>query len=96
MNMNPLELLKFIEGSVEGDANQLNALALMADAPADDFTSSMKLPVQNQIPAFQLGDKGLGSMLANLNYGSAAPVPGQAPEPASQSIGDMLTGEING
>lgn len=91
--MNPLELIKFIESAVKGETQQLNALALMADAPSEEYIAAMRLPVQNELPAFALGDAGVGSDLANLDYGVAAPVPGQ--EATTQSIGELLIGEVD-
>lgn len=93
--MGPLELMKFVESTVEGADEQLAALALLADAPGDDFTAPVRLPVQNELPAFKIGDGSLGSHLAELDYGVPAPVLGQ-PIEESQSIGDLLIGEING
>lgn len=94
--VNPLEILKFVESAITGEAQQLNALALLAEAPSEDFAASIRLPVQNELPAYQLGNNGLGSTLANTDYGIAAPVPGQAPGIADQSIGELLTGDLNG
>lgn len=92
--MNPLELIRFVEANVEGP-QQLNVLARMADAPDDTFAPVMQLPVQNEIPAFRLGDKGLGSSLVNIDYGTAAPVPGQIQE-VPKSLGELLIGEVDG
>lgn len=92
--MNPLELIAFVEANVPA-AEQLNALALLADPPGEDFQVKTKLPVVNELPAFHVGQAGLGSELANTNYGVAAPVLGQAPQATELSIGDLLTGDID-
>ena len=90
--MNPLEILKFVQGQVNGGSEQLHALAALADAPGEDFQPTMRLPVQNPIPAFRLGDSGLGSLLANLDYGVPAPVLGQEIV-RTPDIGQLLVGE---
>lgn len=93
--MNPLELIAFVESNIP-EAEQLNALALLADAPEEDFKALMRLPVTNDLPAFHIGPEGLGSSLVGANYGVAAPLPGQEPVAAEPSIGELLVGEING
>ena len=93
--MNPLELVRFVE-SVLPEHERANALALLADAPGEDFLAKIPLPVQNELPAFRVGTNTLGSNLANLNYGVAAPVFGEEPATLDKSIGELLTGEIDG
>lgn len=93
--MNPLEIIKFVQSQLGEGSEQLNALAALADAPGEDFQPTMKLPVHNHIPAFRLGDDGLGSVLANFNYGIPAPVLGQEVS-MTPNIGQLLVGEFNG
>lgn len=90
--MNPLDLLKFVESNVE-PSNQLNVLALLGEPPAEDFAPLMSLPTQNVMPAVNLGDGGVGSMLANMDYAIPAPVFGEA-DFSNKSIGELITGEI--
>jgi hypothetical protein len=90
--MDPLELLKFVQGSARTEAEQLNALAAMADAPGEDFVGRIKLPVQNKLPAFKLGKGDLGSILAGQDHGVAAPVIGQETS-GEPTIGQLLIGE---
>ena len=92
--MGPLELLKLVQGTARTEAEKLQALAGLADAPPEDFEPKMKLPVQNDIPAFKLGTGDLGSILAGLDYGVAAPVIGQDTS-GDASIGQLLIGEEN-
>jgi len=91
--MGPLELIRFIEANVDGP-EQLHALAALSDAPVEGFQSKIKLPVQNELPAFSLGDGGVGSSLRGLDYGVPAPVPGQE-SPAPLSVGELLVGDPN-
>ena len=90
--MDPLDLLKLVNSTQRSEADKLQALAAMADAPGEDFMRGVKLPTQNAIPAFKLGNGGLGSMIAGTDYGIAAPVIGQKSN-YNQSIGQLLIGE---
>ena len=90
--MNPLELLKLVQGTARTEAEKLQALAGLADAPSEDFEQKMRLPVQNDIPAFKLGTGDIGSILAGLDYGVPAPVIGQE-SGGDISIGQLLIGE---
>lgn len=92
--MMPLELLKFVQGQTGNEAEQLQALAALADAPGEDFSPRMSLPVQNDIPSFRIGDGSLGSLLAGTNYGIPAPVIGQE-DSGEPSLGQLLIGEEN-
>ena len=94
--MSPLELIAFVESMVEGKDAQLNALALLSDAPGEDYQAKIPLPTTNELPAIKLGNNSLGANLANVNYGVAAPVPGKEQAPADMSIGQLLTGDLNG
>lgn len=91
--MNPFDLIKFVEENVDS-SEQLHALAALADAPGEDLVAKVRLPVQNEIPAFSLGNGKIGSMLAGTNYGVPAPVLGQAAS-KSPSLGELLIGDIN-
>ncbi len=93
--MNILELINFVESNVKTPQDQLNALAALQDAPDDEFQAKIRLPVQNEIPAFRVGDAGVGSVLKEQNYGVPAPVPGKV-TPSELSIGELLIGEKNG
>ena len=92
--MNPLELMQFVEANVPA-SEQLNALALLADAPGEDFQASIHLPVQNALPALRLGGPDVGSLLANMNHGVAGPVIGQA-STTEPTLGELLIGETDG
>ena len=94
MNMNPLELIKFVEQFFESERDQLHALAALSDAPPEDYVAKVRLPVQNTIPSFKIGDGGLGSILMGQNHG----VPGPMLDSAEQkplSIGQMLIGDTH-
>ncbi len=93
--MNPLELIAFIEANVP-ETEQLNALALLADPPGEDFIPKARLPVVNELPAYHVGAGGLGTELAGTNYGVAAPVIGQEVSTPTPSIGELLTGDLDG
>jgi len=93
--MNPLELFKLVQNQYDNEQDQIHALAALADAPPEDYQATISLPVQNPIPAYRLGDGGLGSLLANTNYGVPAPVLGQEKSGETLSIGELLVGEIN-
>ncbi len=92
-NMNPLELLKFVQGSQRNETEQLKMLAALSDAPPEDYEATVRLPQQNELPAFQLGDGGVGSQLMGLDYGVPAPVP-DSPQADNASIGQLLVGEL--
>lgn len=96
MMMNPIELMKFVGAQGLTEQEQIHALAALADAPPDDYVPKISLPSglmgPKEIPAFKLGNGGLGSMLANQDHGVPAPVFGQA-NTAILSIGQLLVGE---
>jgi len=92
--MNPMELFKFVQSQFRSESDQVNALAALQDAPPEDYQPLISLPMQNKIPAFKLGNGSLGSILANQDFGIAAPMIDEAaPAP---SIGQLLVGEDNG
>lgn len=93
--MNVMELIKFVQSHLPEGPAQVRALAALSDAPSEDFVPTIRLPVQNSVPAFKLGNEGLGSLLANLNYGVAAPVIGQEVA-KTPDLGQLLVGERNG
>lgn len=93
MKMNPLEMLKFVQGKTRDESEQLKLLASMGAAPDENYTPKIRLPVQNELPAFNLDNGKMGSILAGKNYGIAAPVIGEEP-PASNDIGSLLVGDI--
>jgi len=89
--MNPMELLKFVQSQFSSESDQVNALAALADAPPEDYQPLISLPMQNKIPAFKLGNGSLGSILANQDFGIAAPMIGE--KSGVPSIGQLLVGE---
>ncbi len=91
--MNPIELIQFVQSQLTSESDQLRALAALADAPGEDFQAKIRLPVQNPLPAFKLGNDSLGSVLADHEYGVPAPVIGQS-DTSTKSIGQMLVGEM--
>ena len=93
--MNPFELFQFVKSRFDNEHDQLHALAALQDAPPEDFSPTIKLPVQNPIPAFRLGDGGLGSLLANQDYGVPAPVFGQESSGETLDIGELLVGDMS-
>lgn len=92
--MNVLELIKLVQERAHTQEEQARLLASLADAPGEDFQPKVKLPVQNELPAFRLGDGSVGSLAAGLDYGVPAPVPGSE-ESREPSIGELLIGEGN-
>lgn len=89
----PFELWRMLEKEKNVPrAKRLEALAAMADAPPEDFSVSLSLPVRNPLPAYKLGDGSLGSQLDGQNYGIAAPVIGQNTS-SGKSIGELLVGD---
>lgn len=93
MKMNPLELLKFVQGQTRNESEQLQMLATLAEPPAEDYQPKVRLPVQNEIPAYKVGDGSMGAVLANLEHGVAGPVIGQQ-DNAGDSIGNLIVGEL--
>lgn len=93
--MDPIEIFKFVQSQLSEGPDRLHALAALGDAPPEDFQPLMRLPVQNPIPAFKVGNDDLGNLLANQNHGVPAPVLGQDPAEAP-SIGHLLVGDIDG
>jgi hypothetical protein len=93
--LSPLDLVKFVKSYSTNPQEQLQHLAALADAPGEDFESKIKLPMQRDIPAFNLGDGSLGSVLADQEYAVPAPVPGQE-NAQVPSVGELLVGEIDG
>jgi len=94
MNMNPVELIKFVEQYFESERDQLHALAALSDAPPEDYTAHVRLPVQNPLPAFRIGDGNLGSILKGQNHGVPGPIIDKiGSEPLS--IGQLLIGETH-
>ena len=91
----PFELWRLLEQEGLKGGEQLNALAAMADAPPEDFQVSLRLPVQNKLPGFKIGDGSLGSKIAGLEYGVVGPVLEQDTS-GELSIGALLIGEDNG
>lgn len=92
--MSPLEMLKFVQGSGRSEAEQLKMLAAMGDAPEEEDQIPLKLPVQNDIPAFKIGDGSVGSQLLGQDYGVPAPVFGEHDQ-SQPSIGQMLVGDYD-
>ncbi len=91
--MNPIDIIKFIQSHFENSSEQLNALAAFADAPPEDYQPKIQLPVQNEIPAFKIGDGSFGSMLLDQNYGIPAPMFDQE-DTGIPSIGQLLIGDM--
>lgn len=89
---NPLELLKFVQGKARNESEALQMLAVMADAPPEDYQAQVRLPTQSEIPSFQVGGNDAGSLLAGFNHGEAAPVIGQEIN-TPMSIGELLVGD---
>lgn len=88
---NILELIKLVQGTARNESEQVRLLASLAEPPGEDFEAKMKLPVTNDLPAFNLGS-GLGSTIAGQDYGVAAPVFGQSGG-GEPSLGQLLIGE---
>lgn len=91
--MNPIDLIKFITETIASEPDRLNALAALSDAPPEDYVPKIQLPVQNDIPAFKIGNGSFGSMLLNQDYGIPAPVIGQE-DTIVPSIGQLLIGDM--
>ncbi len=91
--MNPVELIKFVREHFEPGSEQLQALAALSDAPPEDYKPVMQLPVQNELPAFKIGDGSPGSLLLNQGFGVPAPVFGQEGG-GTPTIGQLLIGEM--
>lgn len=87
-----MEIIKFVQSQTPNENEQAKMLAALVDAPGEDFEPKMPLPVQNEIPAYKLGDDSIGSILANQNKGIPAPIPNM-PEQNERTIGQLLTGE---
>lgn len=90
---NILELVKLVQGTARNESEQLNILASMGKPPEENFEPKMRLPVQNDIPAFSLKSSDFGSAIADLEHGRPAPVFGQG-EKAEPSLGQLLTGDL--
>ncbi len=93
--MNIMEMIKLVQGKARSESEQLQSLAMLGPPPGEDFKPQIKLPVMNDVPAFNLGRPGLGSVVAGKEYGVAAPVPDQ-PITMPPSLGQMLIGETDG
>jgi hypothetical protein len=92
--MNPMDLVKFVQAHIPAP-DQVHALAALSDAPPEDYIPKIRLPTQNTLPAFKIGDDSPGSILAGQNYGVPAPVFGEkGSEPPT--IGQLLVGEVDG
>lgn len=92
---NIMELIKLVQGTARSEAEQIEALAAMADAPGDDFAPTMRLPTVNDLPAFKVGNGGIGSKIAGLDHGIAGPVPGQE-RTTPPTLGELLIGDTDG
>lgn len=88
-----IELLNFARGLTKNEDEQAQILAAFGDPPKD-YKPKANLPVLNEMPAFNLGQKSLGGALASLDYGVAAPVPGKTNR--EPSLGELLIGEGDG
>ena len=91
--LSPLELVKLVQAHNVPESEQAEVLAALADAPPEDFAANMPLPTPNKLPAFKLGGKDLGSILAGKDYGMAAPLPGEKMQ-EEPTIGQLLVGEM--
>lgn len=92
--LSPLDLVKFVQGHTTNPQEQLHHLAALADAPGKDYAPKIRLPVQREVPAFNVGDGSLGSILADQEYAMPAPVIGESGK-GPPSIGELLVGDIN-
>ena len=41
MNLNPLEMMQFVQANAQSEAEQLHMLAALADAPAEDYQAKI-------------------------------------------------------
>ena len=89
-----MEIIKLVQGTARSESEQLQALAMTGPPPGEEFNPLSKLPVTNDIPAFNLGRPGIGSAMAGKEYGIAAPVPDQPVTPPS-GLGHLLIGDTN-
>jgi len=89
--MNVLEQIKFIQGELRNESEQLDALAILGKPP-EKLEPKIKVPVMNELPAYSLKTDGVGSDLLNLSHGVAVGPPGETPD-ESPSIGHLLIGE---
>ena len=90
-----MEILKFVESQFTSNSDQLMAMSALGDAPAEDYQPLISLPVQNEIPAFKLGNGSLGSILANQEFGVPAPMI-NSQDATVPSIGQLLVGDNDG
>jgi hypothetical protein len=91
-----LQMLKFVQQQSDDENVQAEMLSvLLEEPPPEDFNPKVKLPTENELPAFSLKQPGVGGDLAGLDFGLAAPLFGEKGG-GPPGLGELLIGEIDG